>query len=208
MVEELIPVNDALLDGEILDLSDIVLDEMKKDKIIMNFPGQYKDVKKTVHYRVHHLRKLMTDIYKLYSKGKTNKSDFLKVIAKNQKSMDRAIMNFSQKIESMDEPQPMKVLDKKKLKDGTVILKLKPVDQSKKAPYVKRISEKLAKVMSMEQIKAMFEQMIKKLNDVDTLKKVDKALEKKKPKIKSHRGCFELVIECEKGEEVDLFLIG
>ena len=67
---------------------------------------------------------------------------------------------------------------------------------------IKSIVKKLMDKLTPEQMKAMIEQSIMKLNDIDKLEKVDKALDKKNPKLEGKRGCYNLTID-----GIDLWLI-
>jgi len=73
--------------------------------------------------------------------------------------------------------------DVESLKEGEVIRKI-----------IKSIAKKLAEKMTKEQLQIMLQEGIKKANNLETLKEIDKELDTKKPEIKGNKGCYKLEV--------------
>lgn len=179
------------------------LDSLVKGKFIHNVKSFNEMDLKCVHYDVKNIRNLAEDIMKVYSKG-GKREDFVKIIEKHKKIHEDEVHNFESKVENIMEEGVLKVVSRKKNKDGTVEIKFKKISNKEKSVLVKSIAKKLSKTVTRKQLEVLFEQSIMKLNDIDKLKKVDKKLKKKtKPKIKGVRSCYKLVVD-----DVDVFLVG
>ena len=180
----------------------IVLDELKKGSIVTSPIPYEEQQKEVIHYKIKAMRDTIKEIYDAYSNNKS-KDEIFKIIEKNHKKMDDSIDNFMDRIEHLSKKEKiLKVIEKKTNSKGEITIKFKEVSMKEKASVVQSIVKKLASKVTKKQLEVMFEQSIMKLNDMDVLKKVDKALDKKKPKIKDNRGCFKLIIE-----DTDLMII-
>jgi len=180
----------------------IVLDDLKVGSIVTAPPSYTDEMKKTVHYDIKHLRHAMKEIYNVYSK-KGTREDFVKVLEKVKHKRDDDIHDFMGRVENIGKTEKLfKVIQKTK-KGNEVILKFQEVNQDEKKKLIKSIVKKVVDKVSKKQLSELFEQSIMKLNDLDELKKVDKALNKKNPSMEGNRGCYKLVIE-----DIDLFIVG
>jgi hypothetical protein len=180
-------------------LDEIVFDELSKGKIIRVI-SQEKDKERIVHYEVREARELTKEIYKVYSNKNATKKDFFNVVDKIKKKTSKDIDNFFE-ILNQENENFFRVIERKE-KGDEVTIKLKKIDSKEKLKLVSSIAKQLAKKVKPNQLVTMFEQGMRKLNDVDKLKKISEKLKKKKVKVKEKRGCFYFDID---GEE--LFLI-
>lgn len=192
---------EVINDDELEDLDYIVLENLKKGKMLPVIEPLIKSETKTIHYDILNIRELAKELNQLYSKNAT-KEEFFKVIMKRRIKVDDDIHNFMNKIENLPNEELVEVIDRKN-KGNEIIVKFRKVSTEKKKQLVKSITKKLIKKISKEQLTELFEQAINKLNDLKVLKKVDKALKKKKPKLEGSRGCYKLMIE-----DTDLFVVG
>ncbi len=180
----------------------IVLDELKEGMIITSLAGLNDELVETAHYEIKGMRDCMKDIYQAYS-TKASKKEMCNILEKHKKRIDDNIHDFFGKIENLNKNEKMFKVAKKKIKNGEVIIKFTPINIEEKQKYVKSIVKKLVNKVSKEQLVQMFEQAVVKLNDIGQLKKADKALDKKNPKVEGKRGCYKLIID-----DVDLMMIG
>ena len=183
------------------ELENIIWGDLKKGTVIRSCPmGFVDDQADTVHYDIFHFREMMKEMDKLYSKGATRK-DFVELIEKHRKVRDDNVHDFVGRIENFKGEDFLKVVSKTEEKDGTVKVVFKKFAETDKKKYVQSIAKKLAEKMTKEQLTALFEQVVMKLNDVEHLKRVDEKLTKEKPKLEGKRGCYKLVVD-----GIDLFL--
>ena len=191
-MEENETIDDYEFAGVGLDM--IVLDGLKKGRILENFSPAIDD-KKIIHYDIYGLRKCLKEINELYAKGSSvKKEDFIKVLNKNRKERDDIVHDFLGKIENYPDKDMLQIVDRKE-KNGEITIRLKRIPQEQKKKYIKSIVAQLMEKMTKEQIAAMMEQAIAKLNDIDTIKKVNKKLKTEKPKIEGKRGCYRLTVD-------------
>lgn len=189
--------DDNIMDG----LDWIVLDHIKKGKIIPIAKPLTEELGKTVHYDIQEIRELAKKIYQLYSK-RASREEFVKTLYAHRKKTEDDIHNFMSKLENLPKEELVEVLDR--VDDGEkIVITLKKVSTEKKKALVKAITKKIVNKISKDQLTELFEQAINKLNDLKTLRKVNKALKKKKPKLQGSRGCYKLMID-----DVDLFIVG
>jgi hypothetical protein len=185
-----------------LGLDVIVLDELNKGKVVTNMDSIDNMKKNTVHYDILHARNLVKDIYQLYAK-KPNKEEFVKLVDKHRKIKHDNMHNFHQDIENVMENKQFEVIDKKTNKKGIITIKFKELPQEDKKKYVKSIVEKIIKNISKDSMRKLFTQSILKLNGIEELKQVDKALDKEDAVVEDKQGCFKFVVD-----GVDLFVVG
>ena len=179
----------------------VAIDDLVKGKVITS-PNEVKQ-EDFVHYEIKHLRALMNDIYKAYSNKKTTKKDFVKIIEKHKDQKELEVSDFLESVDKIKEDKAFKVVEKKvNKKTGEVTIKFKEIKNEEKKKYIKSITEKLLNRLTKEQLAKMLNQSLMKLNNIDTLKRVDKKLDKENPKIEEHQGCFFLTID-----GVDLWMV-
>ena len=169
-------------------LESIVLDGLKKGSIVKKIPSLQESDERITHYRVKHMKEAMKEFYKLYSNPKTKKKDFTKVIDKHQENMHKEINHILDTIEVNDGEKLLKVIKREK-KGKKLTLVFEEVNETERMDLVKSIADKLLAKLTPEQTKIMLQEGIKRLNDVEELKKIDKELDKKKVKTAVRRGC-------------------
>lgn len=185
-----------------LGLDIIILDELKEGSIVTVPQGENEQLKETVHYEIKQMRECIKDIYEAYSR-KATKQELVTILEKHKESIDTYIHDFLGRVENIDKNEKIFKIAKKEIKKGEVTIKLKEVPQNEKKEIVKSIVKKLIGKVTRDQLEAMFEQSILKLNDMEKLKKVDKALDKNEPKIEGKRGCYQLLVD-----DIDVMMIG
>lgn len=179
----------------------LMLDELKKGTIIKNINTK-KEQEDTVHYDIKHLRALNKAIEKLYSNPNSRKRDFIKVIEKHKTKRDTEITDFIDSIER--EEDLFKIVERKK-RNGEITVKFKKVDDKDRLNLIKSIAKKLSEKLTPQQREEMLQEQLRRdagIDDVETLKKIDKDLDTKNPKIEGHRGCYYIKV----GDE-ELFLV-
>jgi len=153
------------------------LGEMKEGVVFANTALQ-KQREQTVHYAVKGMREAMNEIYQIYNgKKKPKAKDFVRVLDKYNKKREDDITDYLDKIEN--EEDLFKIVKRKSSK-GKITIELEKISNKDRIKLIKSITEKLIKRMKPEHIHAMIEEGIKKNNDIDTLKRIDKKLDSKK----------------------------
>jgi len=176
-----------------LGLEDFILKGFKKGKVLRNIDIENEAVE-AVHYEIKHLRELAKKIDKLYANPKSSKRDFLNVIRKQREKRDDEIADF---IDNIDREQDLFKVIEKKQKNGEITIKLKKVDDKDRIKLIKSIAKKINSKLTEKQREEMIQEQLKRdinINETDRLKKIDKELDKKDPKLESHRGCYKLVV--------------
>lgn len=181
-------------------LDEILVDDLKKGMVITS-PSEIKE-DEFVHYDIKNVRELFKEINELYQKPNVTRKDFVEALRKHRERSQDETQDFIERLENFKQDKAFEIVEKKQNKKGEVVIKMKEIPQEDKKKYVDSITKKLLKKVTSEQLEKMFHQAIMKLNDVSTLKKVDKALKKKKPEVKEYQGCFFLKID-----GVDLFMV-
>jgi hypothetical protein len=177
------------IEGE---LEFIVMDNLIKGKIIKALPTFEDEEKEIVHYDINNLRKLVAKINTLYE-NKAPREEFIKVITEMRKANCTELCNMLETKEFYQGDPFLKVIDRKDSGDKITVT-FQKVNSQEKNMIVKSIAEKLVKQMTPEQVKVMLQEGIRKCNDIDSLKKVDKSLDTEAPQIEGKRGCFKLII--------------
>lgn len=176
----------------------IDMGELKKGKIIKDIG---RDVSgDTVHLDIYHLRKIVDEIYQVYAR-KGTKAEFVEVLEKGKDRARSDIDNFFDSLE-MKEGEDLFEIVKREKRGDEITIKFKKVDRMRRVKLVKEIADKLIKKMTTEQIKIMLQEGIRRINNPDTLEKVNKALDKKDVKTTHKRGCFKFVVD-----DIDLMLV-
>ena len=184
-------------------LDQIILGSFKEGKLLTNIDFEQDEVD-TIHYRIKHLRALMDDVYKLYSAGykgkkKPTKEQFFKVFQKHSKKKEDDIHDF---LEQLDREEQVFRVDTKEVdEEGNITIKLRKVSQADKLKIVKSITEKLLKKLTKKQYQSLVEEMIRRENDTEKLKRIDKKLDDEDIEVEGKKGCFKLVVG---GEDLHL----
>ena len=178
------------------DLMDTVgiVGDLKPGRIVMDW-DEDKDRDKTIHYAVRSVKELTEDFNKLYNNPtKPTRKDFVELFKKHSKKRDDDITDYLDRIEN--EEELLKVVKRRETKDGKVIIELEKISNKERLKLVTSITKKLLKKLKPEHIKSMVEEGIRRNNDIDILKKIDKKLSSKKPvKIEGKKGCYKFVID-------------
>ena len=178
------------------DLMDTVgiVGDLKPGRIVMDW-DEDKDRDKTIHYAVRSVKELTEDFNKLYNNPtKPTRKDFVDLFKKHSKKRDDDITDYLDRIEN--EEELLKVVKRRETKDGKVIIELEKISNKERLKLVTSITKKLLKKLKPEHIKSMVEEGIRRNNDIDILKKIDKKLSSKKPvKIEGKKGCYKFVID-------------
>jgi hypothetical protein len=180
----------------------IVLDRLKKGNIIPVVQPLKTGITETIHYNVMNMRELVKTFYELYSKN-APREQFTEAFMKAQVKNEEQIHDFMARIEKIKDDKLIKVLDRIENKDGTTSITFKTINIDEKKKYIRALSKKLVKKITKKQLTEMFEQIVVKLNDTNTIKKANKALDKVKPKLEGKRGCYKIVID-----DINLYLVG
>ena len=172
-------------------LDDILMEQFEKGRILRANDVD-KEKEDTVHYAVKGARELVTEIYKLYSrKKKPSKKDFVKLWDKQREKRDKEIHNF---LEQLDRPaQLLRVENKKETKDKVVIT-LKKLDDSDRLKIVQSIAKKLSEKLDKKTVQSLIEEGIRREDNIDKLKQVDKDLDKEDIDVKGDKGCFMITV--------------
>jgi DNA-binding IscR family transcriptional regulator len=149
--------------------------------------------------RVNHMRIMINELSKMYyDKKPPTKEQFNKMFEKHQKYMEDEISNV---LDDLENSENFFRVEKKEDNNGDIIIKLKKIDAEERIKLIKNIAKKLVEKMTKEQMQTMLEEGIKKNNDLESLKKIDKKLESETPKIRGNKGCYKLSVD---GEDIIL----
>jgi hypothetical protein len=182
-----------------MDLDFIVLDAFQKGRIVKDI-GLEGATEETVHYDIKHARELVKEIYEVYARN-GSRADFVKVFEKRRDAANDEINNFIDELEMKEGENLFEIINRKE-KGDEITLTFKKIDGKRKADLVRSIADKLLKKLTPEQITIMLQEGVKRLNKLDDLERVNKALDKEGVETKGVRGCFKLVVD-----DVDLMLI-
>ena len=166
---------------------------LKKGAVVSNVSAD-KTREKVVHYSIKGIKDMTTDFYNLYktSSKKPTKKDFLKIIDKHLNKRDDNVDNFLDRLENEDE---LFQVVKRKKKGGKIIIELEKVSNKERMKIIRSIVDKLMKKVKPKQLRSMWEEVIRKNNDIEDLKAIEKKLKsKKKIKVEDKKGCFKFVI--------------
>jgi len=188
------PIEDIAGVREVITLD---LSELSKGKVLSNWNSKKEDEKEAI-ISARNMHNFVDDMRKFYVTGKRpSKKEFIKIFEKHRKKNFDEVADTIDKLDSgVDDT--FRVKSRKKTKKGLVI-EFEKVDEKERIKLVKKIVNKLVSKLNPEQLRKMLEEGIKQNSDIGDLKKVDKELQKKKPEIKSYRGCFKLVVN---GKEI------
>lgn len=169
------------------------LSELKKGQVISNWDSGKEEETETM-ISARHMQDFVDDMRKFYVTGKPpSKKEFMKIFEKHRKKQSDEVMDAIDQLDS-GVANTFRVKSKKKTKKGGLVVEFEKVDEKERIRLIKKIVSKLVSELKPEQLRVMLEEGLKQNSDIGELKKVDKELQKKKPEIKSYRGCFKLVV--------------
>lgn len=179
------PIEDTLFE-------ELDLNALKKGEIVKN-----TDITKiedtALPIKIGGMRILLSEINKVYKSGKgLSKNKLRSLFEGNQEKMCLYANNAVDCLEKSEEV--FKVSKRKIDKKGNITLKLQKIDTRKRADLIKEVAKKLADKLNKEQLAILLEEGLKKNSDTDAIFEAKKQLEKEKPKIKEHRGCFIITV--------------
>lgn len=144
------------------------------------------------------MREMVSRFAQMYHGGKIpTKKQFAKIFEEADQKNRLEFDSFIEQIENSNEL--VKLVKKKKGKDGKLILEFEPISKDDRIKLIKRISKKLVEKLETKQFQKMIEVGLTQHSRTDKLEEIEKELNKKKPIIKDYKGCFKLEIN---GKEI------
>lgn len=144
------------------------------------------------------MREMVSKFAQIYYTGKApSKKQFVKIFEEADQKNRLEFDSYMEQLENSNEL--VKLVKKKKGKDGKLILEFEPISKDDRIKLIKRIAKKLVAKLETKQFQKMIEVGLSNNARVDHLEDIDKELNKKKPIIKDYKGCFKLEIN---GKEI------
>ena len=143
--------------------------------------------------RLNHMRTCIKKIHDMYYSGKTpTKEDIDKAFDQMEKYGGNALNDALDQLERGE--NFFKVEERKVEPDGTITFKLKKLDSEERIKMIRRIATALVEKLSKKELVSLMEEGIRKNADNSSLAEIDKELKTNKPKIKGHKGCFNIMV--------------
>ncbi len=138
-----------------ISLDDMIMSQFEKGNLLTPWDIN-KDKEDVIHYKIRDARKLVQEVYKLYSsKKKPTKKDFSKLWDKAMGDSSKDINHF---LDQLDRPQPLLRVISKKETDKELVIRFKKLDDSERLKIVSSIAKMLSTKLSKKDVTSLLEE--------------------------------------------------